>query len=102
MTHASVAWLARGYDASRSGNATFTIDRSRAAMNAPTAVTANTTEARGPSLVAGSDIAISLVSCLIELTLARAHASRAHAIDQRLKASSVVRSKSASRPPGPG
>ena len=55
MTHASDAWLAPGYDASRSGNATFTIDRSSAAMKAPSAVTANTTDARGSSIARSSD-----------------------------------------------
>src|ERR671925_1142240 len=75
MTHASDAWLALGYDASRSGKATFTIERSSAAMKAPSAVTPNTTDARGPSLgTAPSAIANSLVRCVIELTLGRAYA----------------------------
>src|SRR4051812_41668782 len=45
ITHASDAWLAWGYDASRSGNATLTMDRSSAAMNEPSAVTTNTATA---------------------------------------------------------
>src|SRR6202035_958611 len=53
MTHASDAWLACGYDASNLGKATLTIDRSRAAMNDPSAVTANTaTAVRDRSFVA--------------------------------------------------
>jgi hypothetical protein len=53
MTHASDAWLAPGYDASKLGKASLTIDRSRAVMNDPSAVTANTaTAVRHRSFVA--------------------------------------------------
>ena len=48
MIHDSDAELASGYDASMSGNATFTIERSSEAMNVPSAVTMNTAPARGP------------------------------------------------------
>src|SRR4051794_1466784 len=76
ITHAHDAWLACGYDASRSGKATFTMDRSSAAMKAPTAVTANTTDGRGPSpAITMSALDCSSVSCVIELTFGRAYAA---------------------------
>ena len=49
MIHASDAEVASGYDASMSGNATFTIDRSSDAMNVPRAVTMNTARDRRPA-----------------------------------------------------
>ena len=54
MIHDSDAELASGYDASMSGKATLTIDRSSDAMNVPSAVTTNTRPARGAALVAAT------------------------------------------------
>src|ERR687890_764889 len=50
MTHASAAALASGYERSRSGKATLTMERSRAAMNAPRAVRPKTAAAGAGSV----------------------------------------------------
>ena len=65
MIHDSDAELAAGYDASMSGNATLTIERSSEAMNVPSAVTMNTTPARGAPDVG----AASAVGCIMGWTL---------------------------------
>ena len=62
MTQANAARLSSGKDRCSAGNATFTIDRSNDAMNAPRAVTKKT----APRCVFGGTISI---SSLIELTL---------------------------------
>jgi hypothetical protein len=70
MTHASAAALASGYERSRSGKATLTMERSSAAMKAPRAVSAKTAERR-----AGSGTAVLHVGSVLELTLPAAASS---------------------------
>jgi hypothetical protein len=68
MTHARVARESPEKVRSRAGKATFTTDRSREAMNAPRAVTANTRfRAAGATGTDGGWEPV--VSCVIQRTL---------------------------------